>query len=173
MIKTLRTIINSLILLAALAACGGGGGASPDTPAYTKATIKISLEGTLPAGTNISGAGVTIVLPAGVTVATDGNGNVTTDTVTPTGLFATGTQVPPIYTAASGVDAATLKISLASGTVSGEDRTGEIATILVDLENGIEPTVASFGLNSLAVVDAATYNTITGLSGSVISVTLQ
>lgn len=173
MIKTLRTITYSLILLTALAACGGGGGASPNTPAYTKATIKISLEGTLPAGTNISGAGVTIVLPAGVTVATDGNGNIITGTVTPTGVFATGTQAPPIYTAASGVDAATLTISLASGTVSGEDRTGEIATILVNLENGIEPTVASFGLNSLTVVDAATYNTITGLSGSVTSVTLQ
>ncbi len=176
MIKTFRTITSSLALLVVLAACGGGGGSSAGiapTPVYTKATVKISLNGTLPAGTTIAGAGVTMLLPAGVTVATDSSGNVASGTVTPSGIFANGTQISPIYVAASGANAATLKISLASGAAAGEDRIGEIATVVFNLANGVEPTVASFSLNNLTVVDAVTYNTITGLSGLVTSVTLQ
>jgi hypothetical protein len=109
----------------------------------------------------------------GVTVDTLYNGDVVSGVVTPSGIFATGTQTPPIYAAANGGTAATLKVGLASGNAAGEGQTGEMVTIIFDLANGAEPTASSFTLSDLTVVDAATYSTIAGFSSSITSVTLQ
>lgn len=171
MIKTLLKTACSLPLLIALAACGGGSSAS--TPTYTNATVKIAIAGALPAGTNISGVGVTVTLPAGVTIATDISGAVAAGAVTPSGIFATGTQTAPIYTAANGANQATLKLGMASGTVAGENQAGEIATVVFNLASGTVPTSADFSLSDLVVVNATTYNSIPGFSGSVTSVILQ
>jgi hypothetical protein len=90
--------------------------------------------------------------------------------ITPTGVFATGTQTTPLYTAASSGNATTLNLGLASGTVAGESQTREIMTVVFNLANGVAPLASSFALSDLAVVDAAY---ITGSSGSVTAVTLQ
>jgi hypothetical protein len=180
MIKTLKATALSLLLLITFAACGGGGGGSSSTGSvvtnptvHTKATVKIALTGNLPAGTSISGAGITVTLPVGVTVPTDSTGAVATGSVTPSGIFATGAQVTPIYTPASGANAATLKLAMASGTPAGESQTGEVATLVLDLAIGVAPTESSFALSELTVVNATTYDLIPGLSGAVTAVTLQ
>jgi len=171
--NTIRTIAYSLTLLITLAACGGGGGGGDTTPitqTYTKATVKIAIAGSLPPNTNISGLGITVTLPDGVTVATDNSGNVAAGSVTPSGIFA---SVIPIYSPASGGNKATLILGLASGSVAGEIQVGEIVTIIFDLANGVAPVASSFILTDLAVVDAQKYEQITGLSASVTNVTLQ
>jgi hypothetical protein len=184
MINRFKPMAYSLLLLTLLAACGGGGGGSsspnslsnnPSSGNQTsaKATVKIAISGTLPAGIAISGVGVTVALPAGVTVATDSSGAVVTGSVTPSGIFASGTQTTPIYTAASVGNLASLKICTASSKAAGESQAGEIATLVVNLANGSVPTADNFVLSDLVVVDASTYGKITGISGSVTTVTLQ
>lgn len=168
----LRQLSFMLLLLIGLAACGGGGGGSgSNSPVYTKAVVKIAITGILPQGTTISGAGCTVTVPAGVTVATGNDGAVATGMVTPSGIFATGTQTPPVYTSSG--NTASLKLALASGSPLGETAVGEIVTVVFDLATGIEPTVSSFVLSDIAVVDAGTYSNISGLNISVLSVALQ
>jgi len=179
MIRRLKPIAYSLLLFITLAACGRGGGSStpnnplPGNQPSTKATLKVAISGTLPAGTNISGVGVTVVLPAGATVDTDSSGAVTTGSVIPSGIFVSGTQTTPIYTAASVANPASLKICPTSTKVGGESQTGEIATVVVNLAGGTKPTADSFVLSDLVVVNASTYDKITGISGSVTTVTFQ
>src|SRR6185369_16955814 len=146
---------------------------SPSNQKSTRATLKVAISGTLPAGTNISGVGVTMTLPAGVTVATDSSGAVTTESVIPSGIFASGTQATPIYSAENIGNPASLKICPTSNKVEGESQTGEIATIVVNLASGATPTAESFVLSDLVVVNASTYDKITGISGSVTTVTFQ
>lgn len=176
MLRKFALLTYSLTILISLTACGGGGGSSSppnNTPTYTKATAKIAISGTLPAGAKISGTGVTVTLPVGVTVPTDSGGTVIAGTVTPSGIFASGTQTPPLYTAASGGNAATLKLGLASGTPTGENQTGEIVTIVFNLTNGAIPISSSFALSDLVVVNTTNYGEITGLNASVSSISLQ
>jgi hypothetical protein len=180
--KTIRAFAYSLTLLITLAACGGGGGGgdttpitpiTPITPTYTKATVKIAIAGTLPPNTNISGLGIAVTLPEGVSLATDNNGDVISGSVTPSGIFTSGIQSPPIYTQASVGNKATLRLGLASNKDAGENQTGEIVTIIFDLASGTVPIASSFELSVPVVVNAENFDIITGLSASVTNVTLQ
>jgi len=169
--KTFLKLTLLLLLLAGLSACGGGGGTAATATAYTKAVVKIAITGDLPQGTMISGAGFTLALPAGVTMATNNDGAVANGYVTPSGIFTTGTLTPPVYSQSESPK--TLKLALASGSEAGENSTGEIVTLFFDLAPGIEPTVWSFALSDAAVIDATLYVAIPGLNLSVMSVSLQ
>jgi hypothetical protein len=127
----------SLFTLAAFIILGGcGGGSSTSEP--TKASVKLSTQGPLPQGTLLSGIGVTIQLPAGVTVDTSG-GAVATGVVTVSGVAQGGTTTPPIYTPASGTAHGTLEFTLAASNFG----TGEFATVNFNLGSGSSAPSAS------------------------------
>lgn len=170
--KNILIYITVTLTLMTLAACGGGGGASNPPAAKTTASLTINLTGTLPANTTIAGADITITLPADVTPSMNGT-LVATGVVTPSGTFTGGTQTPPEYTPATTNTPGTLKMVLANPVNSGVTQVGEVATITLQLANGAAPTVNSFGVNPVSVIDATLYNTISGMSASVTNVTLQ
>jgi hypothetical protein len=130
----------SLFTLAAFLILGGcGGGSNGSEP--TKATVKLSTQGTLPQGTQLSGIGVTILLPAGVTVDTT-SGAVAAGVVTVSGVAAQGGASvlgPQTYTAASGSTRGTLAFTLAANNFG----TGEFATVDFNLGPGSSAPSAS------------------------------
>lgn len=172
--KSILIYITMILTLLSLAACGGGGGGStvaPEPP-KTTASLTINLTGTLPANTTIAGTDFTLTLPANV-APTLTNGSVATGVVSLSGTFAGGTQTPPVYTPATTSTPATLKVVLANPVNAGVTLVGEIATITLQLANGATPTINSFGVNAVSVIDATLYNTISGMGASVTNVTLQ
>ncbi len=144
-----------------LTACGGGG--SPATQPTT-ATLKLSNSGTLPKGTSLAGIGITLILPAGVTVKTDTGGAVASGAVTVTGSAAPGTVIA-VYTPASGTTPATLALAMSSTATAGFG-TGEYTTVTCDLANGTSPKATDFGLSGFKPFDLRG-NPVIGLTPSV------
>lgn len=162
-----------LLAILALTACGGGGGTTtPNAPAASKSTalLTINLTGALPVGTTVSGAIFTVTLPANVTPALTTAGDVALGVITPSGTFAGSTLSPQAtYTAATGE----LKVILSNSVPAGVNQVGEVAKITLQLANGAEPAVASFGVSAASVIDATVYGVIGGMGVSVAGVTLQ
>jgi len=151
-------------------ACSGD--TENNLPTKTSAIIVINLTGILPIGISIAGADFTITLPVDVTPATT-SGIVDSGVVSPSGTFAGGTQLPPIYTPATATTPGSLRVTLASSVLTGVSQVGEVATIAVQLANGATPTAASFVVSAVCVIDAALYNPISGVGANVANVTLQ
>lgn len=175
--SNMKKLLNQLavtLTLLTLAACGGGGGDGQNSPpaAKTTASITVNLTGTLPASTAIAGADFILTLPANVTPATS-NGAVASGVVSLSGTFAGGTQTPAQYTAATASVPGTLKVTLANPIPTGVTQVGEVAKITLQLANGAAPTAASFGVDSVSVIDATLYGTISGMNANVASVMLQ
>lgn len=168
---------NKLIYLAltltllTLAACGGGGSSNGSNPA--NAVLKISLTGSLPQYSAISGATFTITLPENVTPALT-NGIVASDVASNSVTFA-GSSISPqvVYTAATVNAHGTLKVILTSSISTGLTQVGEAATITLQLANGAVPSAGSFILSDVSVYDAAVYGAINGMGVTVSGVTLQ
>ena len=137
-----------ILTLMTLAACGGGGGGG--TTVYTTATVKIALDGTLPANTAIIGTVFTLALPADVIPAMT-SGVVANGVVTPSGTFAGGILTPPIYTPATASAAGSLQIAMVNPNPSGITLAGEVATITLLLSSGAAPTISSFSLDTVGV----------------------
>ena len=137
----------------------------------TTATLKINLSGDL-AGKAISGAEFTLILPANVTPAT-ASGVVATGVVTLSGTFA-GSSIAPVvtYVPAAGAVPGTLHVIVTNDVLAGVTTADEVATITLQLANGVAPVVADFALNSVIVIDTL-YNPIAGMTASVAGVTLQ
>lgn len=176
-VRNILNYVTILLILSIVTACGGGGGgggvdSTQQPPAKTTATLKINLTGTLPVSAAVAGTDFTLTLPTNVTPAIT-DGGVATEVVSLSGTFAGGTQTPPVYTAATAGAPGTIKVTLASSIPAGVTQTGEVATIILQLANGAAPTVTSFGVNSVSVIDAVLYNTISGMGASVANVTLQ
>jgi hypothetical protein len=177
--KNILIYLAMTLALLTLAACGGGGGGdngtagqNPQPTAKTTAALKINLTGTLPDSAAIAGTDFTLTLPANVTPAMT-NGAVSTGVVSLSGTFAGGTQTPPVYTAATESAPGTLKVILVNPINSGVTQVGEVATITLQLANSAAPTTGSFGVSAVSVIDAALYNTISGMGASVADVSLQ
>lgn len=142
---------------------------APDAVAKSTSILKINLTGTLSTNTAIAGADFVLTLPANVTPALT-NGSVTTGVVINSGTFLGSGISPQVdYSAALG----TLHITLANTVNTGVTQVGEVATVTLQLANGVTPTAANFGLSSVNVIDATYYGMITGMDVSVASVTLQ
>lgn len=149
-----------------LVACGGG--EEKEKP-KTTAKLKITLTGSLPASTAISGALFSLTLPANVTPAMDG-ALVASSVVSNSGTFAGSSIVPQVvYTAAT----SKLDVVLSNSDASGITQVDEVATITLQLANSATPNAASFPVSAASVIDAALYNSIAGMGVSVASVTLQ
>lgn len=174
MIRQLLKYLSLTLTLLILAACGGGGGDSSSGPTtYTTATVRIALNGTLPANRAIAGAGFTLALPADVTPATI-NGIIASSVVTPSGTFAGGTLIQPVYTPATATTAGTVQIALANAAPSGITQVGEIATVTLKLANGAAPTAAGFTLPQVGVTVIDTDgNSVSGMQVIVTGVQLQ
>lgn len=173
--KILRYLAITLIL-SILAACGGGGGGGggvpvgPVLPAAT--TLKINLSGTLPASTAISGVDFTLILPEDVTPAVNSDGSVSSGVVSSSGTFA-GSTFPPLvhYTAATADVPGKMKVTFSSLLPVGISQGGEVATIVLQLSNGVIPTVSSFGLTAVSVYDVTYVKPISSMAAIIASVT--
>lgn len=157
-----RSLFYGLLLgVLSLTACGGGGGnaAAPQTPT---ATLRLSTS--VPQGTSLAGIGVTVTLPAGVTIRTDAGGAVASGVVAVIGVAAPGTVIS-VYTPASGGNPATLAIALVS-TVAAGFGTGEFATVTCNLANGVSPLATDFVLTNFNPFDLSG-NPVIGPSASI------
>lgn len=131
-----------LTLLAfALAGCGDSG-TSPATVQPTTAMLKLSSQGTSPA---LAGIGITVKLPAGVSVKTTAEGAVDSSVVTVSGVALPGSVVTPVYTPATATAPGTLRFVVANTAAEGFG-TGEFATVTCAVVPGSFPTAADFSL---------------------------
>lgn len=154
MIKHILTYLSLSLTLMTLAACGEGGGGGGGTTVYKTATVKIGLDGTLPANTAISGVLFTMELPADVTPAMT-SGAVANGVATPSGTFTGGILIPPIYLPATSTTAGSLKIAMGNLNPSGITLVGEVVTVTLQLTNGASPAATSFNLNTIGVIDTS------------------
>jgi hypothetical protein len=137
---------------------------------FTTAILKISTQGTLAAGSSLSGVGITVNLPAGVTVKTVAGGAVDAGVVTVSGIAVPSTLVAPLYTPATATANATLTFAVASNTAGGFT-TGEFATVTCDINANSFPAATDFTLSGLTPGDLF-LQPVTGLSSS-LQVNLQ
>jgi hypothetical protein len=177
--KNILLILILSIIFLTLVACGGGGSGGGNSTGQNQQTTKttakltIDLTGTLTASSAISGAAFTLTLPADVTPAIT-NGGIASGVVASSGTFVGSTLSPQvIYTPVTAGAPGTLKVTLANSIPNGVTQIGEVATITLQLSNGATPTVSSFGLSSVNVIDAALYAPITGMNAIVKNVALQ
>lgn len=123
------------------------------TKVYTKATLKVSLVGTLPAGSSISGVGFTLYFP--VSVAPDMiNNAVATGVVTPLGVFSGGLQADPVYSpAVTAAPYGKMLITLADLSQTGVTQVGDVALITLQVNNETSLTAKDFQLGTNGVID--------------------
>jgi hypothetical protein len=134
-----------------LTACGGGGDGAPAIQPTT-AILKLSTSGVLAPGTVLGGVGITVVLPAGVTVATDAGGAVSNGVVAVSGVAAPGTFTPPAYTPAAGAVPGKVAFVMASNGAAGFGA-GEFATVTCAIAAGHNPKAVDFSLTNFNPVD--------------------
>lgn len=170
-----------LVIITLLAACGvGGGGGGTTTPpattpqptvSYTSAILKLSIQGTLPAGTALSGLGLTVTLPDGVIVETNADGTVKSGMLAPSGVLSPSTaSCIQTYMPASGATPGKLDIIVISTQQNGFG-TGEFATVTCKLTKQVDVTAASIVLSDFKPADL-NLTPISGLT-PVVSVALQ
>ena len=134
----------------------------------TTAIIKISTSGIPASGTALSGVGITITLPTGVTVKANSDGSVASGVVTASGVAANNTSGVSTYIPASGSTPATLSMIIASTLASGFG-VGEFVTVNADIASGYTPQQADFVVTIFKPADL-TLNLVTGLT-AVLSIT--
>lgn len=166
-------IIFALTIMTLTACGGGGGGTTPQTPPpSTKATLKINLTGTLPAGSAMAGAGLTLTLPANV-IPEMASGAVASTVVTASGVFAGGSVTTPVYVPANGAVPASLQLAVANAVPAGVTQIGEIATVTLQLANGATPAASSFSFSNVSVIDTLGNINSSSMGAAVANVTLQ
>jgi hypothetical protein len=151
------------LVLMVMAGCASGGSALVSTPPApsgarpTRAIVKLSTTGTLPAGSRIGGVSATLSYAGGKGLS------ISPENVALSGAGLGATMIP--NTAGAG------RVVLGLITVNGI-AAGEFATLSFDLADGA-PTAADFSIASGAsVIDTATQR-LAGLGVSIASVTLQ
>jgi hypothetical protein len=158
--RMLSAMIGALVAIT-LAGCGGGGsGGDGGAPVVTShgAQLLFRTEGVLPTG-NMSGIGVTLELPATVSVKKSSSGMVDAGVVSLSGVTAgKASLLTPVYTAASGSVAATLSFVLSSSDAAGFG-VGEFAKVTLDVPGAL-PVAADFKIKSFSPVDLATFSAI-------------
>jgi hypothetical protein len=153
---TILGLLITLFILVSLAACGGGGGNNGPVPP-TKAVIKLSMTGTLPAGTLIYGAQATVNLPAGVTAkASPSSANpqvmVADNGVVSASGQASGAETYLATYLSSSPTASTYKVELSVAKSSGF-LVGEFATVNCDITAGYSPAATDFTVTDFKAVD--------------------
>ena len=140
-----RAVIGILACAAALCGCSGGKGQTSPT-----AILTLGTQGTV-AAQSIRGLELTITLPAGVTISSDGSGTPSEGVLAASGPAAGGSAaVAGHYTAAVGSTPGTLTLVLVK--TAGFDA-GEFATVTCNLGEGAAPGPADFGQVGFKAVD--------------------
>lgn len=132
--------------------------------AATTATLRLSTRGTLPPGTTISGVGLSLILPAGVTVNADALTNeIDAADLTISGVAAgvgtplkAGSFTPAVTNTSPG------KVKFGIATIPVGFGTGEFVSLRCNVAAGSVMTASNFVLADLVVNDPAG-NAITGL----------
>lgn len=144
------TLVSCALL--AMFGCGDGGGGggtlavtpgtpeTPGTPGTTPtAALKLSTQGTLPAGTVIGGIDATVNLRSGVSCKSDSDGTTQSGVVKASGVALNGTAVAK-FTAASGATPGQIKMAV----IKAEGFTaGEFVTVTIDF-TGDAPKASDF-----------------------------
>lgn len=153
------SMVSLTMFLAAtlFAACGGGGGGG-GRQGPTTAVLTLSTEGT---PTSLIGVGVTVVLPSGVTVKTDSNGDVDSSVVTAGGVAAGQATILAVYTAATSTPAS---LSLVVSSTTSSFSVGQFAIVHCDVHSG-SPKASDFTLTGFDPLDLHA-NTISGLTAT-------
>ena len=154
-----------VLAISIIAGCGGGGDDNNGqrTP-VTTAVLKLSSQGNLTGGTSLSGIGITVALPPGVTVKTGSGGAVDASVVAISGGAVPGTLAPPIYTPATATAKATVHFVIASSAAGGFG-VGEFATVTCDIASGNFPASSDFSLTSFTPGDLL-LQPVTGLTAT-------
>jgi len=145
----------AILLALGTAGCGGGvstAGGGSGTTALQKAVLTLSTSGTMTAGTEIGGLGVTVDLPDTVTVKTN-NGNVDSSVVTATGAASGQATVLALYSGPTLTAPAKLYLVLSSA--SSGVAVGEFATITCAVKSGADPVGSDFSLKDFSAVDTS------------------
>lgn len=144
--QILKTMLLPIMLLS-LASCAEEGGGNGVVTQGTRHVLTIALTGTLPAGTNVAGAGFLLTLPQGVTPLVDGNNTVTgIETVD---LFPAGGSFGPIYTASNN----SILVTLNNSNPAGSSSLGVIGTIILNAPIGKVLTPADFIVSNDKAID--------------------
>lgn len=163
----MRTIL-ILSLFALLAGCGGGqttttggnpaGNGGDNTGGTTTSfTLKIGLQGT---SQLVTGINATVVLPAGVSVATAGNGILQDGVLTATGLAAGNGNLNEV---SYNPTTRTLHFILVTSTAGGI-AAGEFATLAATVSGATLPAPSAF--SGTLTASAADYSTLAGVTPS-------
>jgi hypothetical protein len=134
---------------------------------WTSAVLKVSTQGPAAA---LSGVGVTINLPAGVTVATDSSGVVVPGAVAVSGVAVPSALAQATFTPATAGANASFTVVVASSQAGGFG-IGEFVTVTCALGSGPLPSAAEFTLSAFDPSDLF-YSRVSGLTGS-LQVTFQ
>jgi hypothetical protein len=166
--KRLVFAVLGCLSIGLVSACGGGGGGGTTTSGssastqQTKAVLQLSSVGS--AGVKLSGVGITIHLPVGVTPKTDSNGVVLSSVVTPSGVAVGSSMTPPQYTPAQSGTPGTLSFVLASNSTGGFGP-GEFVTVNLDIAPGSSVKASDFTLSDFKPIDL-NYANISDMSAS-------
>lgn len=154
-----QILLGATILL--ITACGGSSNDEHSAVSPMKPlTLKLAINGQ--PDHNLSGVGVTITLPSGVTPIFGSDGTLSAAALSVSGAAVSGTVLMPSYTPASISTKATLSLSMASSIAAGFGA-GEFITIIVQAPAHSAYTESDFELTGFYPVDI-NGNTAIGVS---------
>jgi hypothetical protein len=146
-----RVISVIAITLGVALGCGGSATSNFDSTQPTKAVVKVSMTGTLPAGSLIGGIDLTAMLAPGVSLKSTSNPPETdADVIVASGVASTNSQLLSTYTPPSGSTKGSARLFVIN---AGGFGTGEFATVTGDIAAGYQPTSSDFSAASLTVTD--------------------
>ena len=144
--KKLLVFLLMPVAISALTACGGGSGAATASQPVS-ASLALSTSGT---GTAIYGIGVSVVLPAGVSVKSTAVPPLTDEGVVSATGQAAGSLISAVYSSATATAPGMVKIMVVNGTGFA---TGEFATVYCDIAAWHWPKPADFSLADFTAID--------------------
>lgn len=155
-----------MAVLLYLPACkGSSSDTTPQPPSQpTSAVVKLSTEGTLPAGKKIGAINVTLTLAPGVTLKSTANPpEPDTGVVTASGVAAINSFIAANYTAPTSTLPGQVNVGLIN---TGGFNTGEFITVNGDIAAGHNPGAADFSATINTIADTDT-NPLAGLTAGI------
>lgn len=166
--KMLRLTL-MLILVALIVGCGS----NSTTPQQPVVRLTVSTTGIIPAGQSLTGIGLTMTLPAGVTPALDASGHPdAARLVTPSGVtVAGGLAATAIHLEAAAGQPARLALAVSSMASSGFG-TGECMILTLNRTAGATPQANEFDITEFSAANLDGVS-VGGLQAVITDVKLQ